>query len=152
MFVSNGTPVSPITGGNWEGTGVLPDVDTTSADAMERALSLALAELVAQGKGDAARWSLEALTAAPAVLSPSVLAALAGDYGMVQLEPLGDTLQLRQGRRPPLRLQPLSADLFFVDGEPTRRVRVARTSQGGVEALEMLFANGQVARYPRVVD
>ena len=152
VFVSNGTPVSPITGGNWEGTGVLPDVEITSADAMDRALSLALAELVAQGKGDAARWSLEALTAAPAVLSPSVLAALAGDYGMVQLEHLGDTLQLRQGRRPPLRLQPLSADVFFVDGEPTRRVRVARTPQGRIEALEMLFANGQVARYPRVVD
>lgn len=150
VFVSNGTPVSPVTGRNWEGTGVLPDVEIASADALDKALRLALSGLVEQGKGDAARWSLEALTSTPAPVPPSTLAALAGDYGMVRLERVEDALQLRQGRRPPLRLRPLSADLFFVDGEPTRRVRIAREADGRVAALEMLGAEGQVARHLRM--
>lgn len=149
VFVSNGTPVSRVTGGNWEGTGVLPDVAAASADALDRALQLALSTLVEQGKGDAARWALEALVSDPAPLSPSTLAALAGDYGMVSIEQVADALQLRQGRRPPLRLRPLSADLFFVDGEPTRRVRIARAADGRVAALEVLGAEGQIARHPR---
>ena len=68
---------------------------------------------------------------------------------MVRLEQVADALQLRQGRRPPLSLRPLSADLFFVDGEPTRRVRIARAADGRVAALEVLGAEGQVARHPR---
>jgi len=149
VFVSNGTPVSPVTGGNWEGTGVQPDVEVASAEAMDEALRLALSALVAQGKGDAARWSLEALASNPPPVPPSTLAALAGDYGAVRLEQVADALQLRQGRRPPMRLRPLSADLFFVDGEPTRRVRISRAPDGRVAALEVLGANGQAARYPR---
>lgn len=41
VFVPNGSPVSPITGGNWEGTGVLPDVEVASKSALETALVLA---------------------------------------------------------------------------------------------------------------
>ncbi len=149
VFVSNGTPVSPLTGGNWEGTGVLPDVEAASADALDEALQLALSTLVEQGKGDAARWSLEALASANAPVPPAALAELAGDYGAVRLERVDEALQLRQDRRPPLRLQPLSADLFFVDGDPTRRVRIARGADGRVAALEVLWAGGQVARHPR---
>lgn len=38
VFVSTGTPVSPITGTNWEATGVQPDVAVASDQALERAL------------------------------------------------------------------------------------------------------------------
>lgn len=41
VFVANGSPVNPITGGNWEGTGVLPDVVVASQSALETALGLA---------------------------------------------------------------------------------------------------------------
>lgn len=41
LYVSTGRAVSPVTGGNWEGTGVLPDVTAPSADALEHALPLA---------------------------------------------------------------------------------------------------------------
>jgi hypothetical protein len=41
VFVPTGSPVNPITGGNWEGTGVIPDVTTSSDAALETAISLA---------------------------------------------------------------------------------------------------------------
>lgn len=41
VFVATGSPVNPFTGGNWEGTGVLPDVAVASQNALETALGLA---------------------------------------------------------------------------------------------------------------
>jgi len=43
VFVSDGTPVSPITHTNWEATGVAPDVSVASAHALDEALRLARA-------------------------------------------------------------------------------------------------------------
>lgn len=45
VFVSNGTPVNPVTGGNWEAVGVSPDVETPS----DRALDIALSRIRAAG-------------------------------------------------------------------------------------------------------
>ena len=65
------------------------------------------------------------------------------------IEAAGDGLQLRQGRRPPLRLQPLAADLYFVEGDPTRRVQFERTPAGEAAALELRWADGNIARHVR---
>lgn len=43
VFVSDGTPVNPITHTNWEATGVAPDVAVASDDALDTALRLARA-------------------------------------------------------------------------------------------------------------
>ncbi|MDH5835095.1 S41 family peptidase [Luteimonas kalidii] len=149
VFVSTGSPVNPVTGGNWEGVGVAPDMPVDSAQALEAATNLAWESLLARGAGDDVRWALEASTATPTVLAPEALAAFAGDYGAVRIEPAGAGLQLRQGRRPPLRLRPLSDVLFTVEGEPARRVRFEREGPR-VTALELLWADGQVARHARL--
>lgn len=148
VFVANGSPVNPITGDNWEGRGVQPDVAIESAGALDAATRLALQALVAQGAGDDARWALEALDATAVAVPPERLAAYAGDYGAVRVETVDTGLQLRQGRRPPLQLRPLDDALFFVEGDPARRVRFDREG-GQMRAVELLWANGQLARHPR---
>jgi hypothetical protein len=40
-----GESINPITGTNWEGIGVVPDVPTAAADALEMAHQLALEKL-----------------------------------------------------------------------------------------------------------
>lgn len=152
VFVSTGSPVSPVTGRNWEGTGVLPDIEVASDEAFDTAMTLALSTLVENGAGDSARWPLEALAAPDTVLSPEALAARAGDYGAVSIEPTPDALRLRHGRRPPALLRPLAPDLFHVIGEPTRRVRFERDAKDQVMALEILTAGGRVVRHARGSD
>lgn len=149
VFVSTGTPINPLRDDNWEDRGVQPDVPVESAQALDAATRLALETLVAQGAGQDAQWSLEALAASTVPLQPDALAGFAGDYGAVRVETAGIALQLRQGRRPPLRLRPLTDTTFFIEGEPTRRVRFEREG-GQVRALELLWAGGQVARHVRV--
>jgi hypothetical protein len=45
LVVPNANSISPITHGNWEGTGVVPDVPTSADAALDEALKRALAEL-----------------------------------------------------------------------------------------------------------
>jgi hypothetical protein len=49
IFVPTGRAISPVTGTNWEGTGVVPDVEVPAAEALERALELARAALEPRG-------------------------------------------------------------------------------------------------------
>jgi hypothetical protein len=41
IFVPTGRAISPVTGTNWEGTGVIPDVEVPAGEALDRALELA---------------------------------------------------------------------------------------------------------------
>lgn len=45
-----GRPINPITHGDWEGTGVAPDVETSNTDALETAQKLAIARILAEAK------------------------------------------------------------------------------------------------------
>jgi C-terminal processing protease CtpA/Prc len=46
VFIPIGCPTHPITGTNWEGVGVVPDIATASAQALEKAHKMALEALI----------------------------------------------------------------------------------------------------------
>lgn len=54
VFIPNGRPVNPVTGSNWERTGVRPDVDVSVEEALPRAHALALEKLLARPGSDPA--------------------------------------------------------------------------------------------------
>ena len=138
IFVSNGTPINPITRTNWEGVGVKPDVETSAAQALDVAWQAALARQADRLSGPVAveaAWVLEALRA-PAVAFRAE--DYVGDYSGSQVQAVDGMLTWRSGRRPAWRLKPLAADLFFDIDEPYRRIRFERDAQGRVTALETL--------------
>lgn len=147
VFVSSGSPKNPITGENWEGTGVLPDVPTTWDQALTTAQALALKKTLAAdpGRRDAA-WALDALTAAAPAED---LASYVGAYGEQQVRLQEGRLQVVRGRRPPVVLQPLGEGVFSVAGDPSRRYRFERDGQGRPVALEALSVDGPPARFRR---
>jgi hypothetical protein len=63
--ISVAEAVNPETGGNWEGTGVVPDIQTTASQARDTAYKLALQDVIAAG-GAAAAEARGALSAAQA--------------------------------------------------------------------------------------
>lgn len=147
VFISQGSPKNPNTGGNWEGTGVIPDVAVPWHEALDRAHALALEEIVERdpGRTDAV-WALEALTSTAATgdLSP-----YAGVYGEQRVSVEGDRLHVVRGRRPPVVLAPLGEDLFTVVGDPGRRVRFSRDETGRVTAMDSLGVGGPGPRARR---
>jgi hypothetical protein len=60
--ISVAESVNPMTGGNWEGTGVTPDIHSAAAKARDTAYRLALGAVIAAG-GAAAAEATDALTA-----------------------------------------------------------------------------------------
>jgi hypothetical protein len=151
VFVSDGSPVSPITGRNWEGDGVMPTIDVPANDALRiaqiHALETQLAKSTREDAMTAVRWALEALQAP--VKFAGNLAPLVGSYGQIHIAMDADALLLQQGRRPPRNLRALANGEFFVEDDPQRRVGFERDADGKVIALELRFADGNRSRFRR---
>ncbi|MFK3648957.1 S41 family peptidase [Lysobacter enzymogenes] len=152
VFVATGSPTNPITGGNWEGRGVQPDLAVDAAQALATARSRALERIVAQrSDGPAAleaRWALEALRAqaTPVAAAP---ADYLGQYERLRIEQDGERLLLRDGRRPAQALTALQPDLFCLSDDPRVRLRFERGADGRVAALETQRSDGRSSRYRR---
>ena len=131
LSLSYGRPVHPVSGTNWDGTGVVPTVSADPARALEAADTLALTRLLAAPGGDAAvraerQWALDAAEAAlnPVTLPAARLKGFAGHYGLVRVTLRDGALVMARAGRPDRRLAPLTADgLFAVEGSTMLRVR-----------------------------
>ena len=153
VFVSSGTPVNPITGGNWEGSGVIPDMQTPTTEALTRAHILALQALVERDpQNDAtadSRAVLEAMTTPTRSLSTRALSAYAGDYGERDLDVADGALRMHVGRRPPVVLRAIGEDVFVNDANPAGRVRFERDARGRVSAFETSGPGAPTLRFLR---
>jgi hypothetical protein len=153
VFVSTGTPVNPITGTNWEGTGVTPDVAVPAGDALQSAQIAALERVLARHASGLAsvdtQWTLEALRAERAPASVSRPGDYTGTYGAASIESRNGGLFLKQGQRPPWQLIRLRDETFFAAGDPSRRVVFERDAAGKVRGFEIRFASGRSNYFAR---
>lgn len=157
LSVSYGRPQHAVSGGNWEGTGVAPDVDTPPEQALEKAQELALQRLLQAKNVDPERrrdyaWAQAGVAARlqPPALDSGALAALAGRYrkpgspDAIEVAQRDGVLWLALPRRPTVRLTPLTQDLFAVDGYESLRVRFVGKD------LQLLWLDEAAPRvYPR---
>jgi hypothetical protein len=154
-FIPTGRAVNPISGKNWEGTGVEPDVSVKAEDALKVAYGAALEKVAARATRPEdkaqAEWYLAANRAElrPVALDAAALRPFAGRYGArtVSLEDGG--LFYRREGRPKRRLTPLTKDTFALEDVPDFRVRFV--SEGGAPATKLvgLYDDGQTDEDPR---
>jgi hypothetical protein len=152
VFVSRASPVSPITGRNWEGDGVQPDVAAPPATALQAAKALALEAVIKKtpaGQAVDARWALEALHAETGAPTTIAIDDFVGNYDVLVIAQQDGRLSMRRGRRPAVLLLPLGDDVFSVAGESSRRVHFERDPQHKVTALESMTSDGDSTRYRR---
>lgn len=151
VFVSRGSPINPITGSNWEGSGVKPDVAVSWDKALDTAQTLALEKIIAAdaGRTDAV-WALEALRSQdlPAEVAGN-LPDYVGAYGDRAVSVEGGRLKVVAGRRPPVLLAPLGDDLFTVVGDPGRRYQFLRGDDGKIMGFEAIGVGGAPQRIRR---
>jgi hypothetical protein len=97
--------VNPLTGTNWEGRGVIPDMEAASEQALVTAHRAALNDLLAQAASEADRrflhWEMASLEARlrPAVVEPEQLGRYPGRYGDREIVLEGGMLYCRQKMR-----------------------------------------------------
>jgi retinol-binding protein 3 len=144
MMIPNAESISPISGGNWEGTGVAPDVPVPEVKAFATAYLAAVSALLEKERDEGRRRRLErALKRAKADLAPPRFGAddlemLAGTYGTTRVVLDDGRLYVVRDERSRYRLIPLTRELFRVEsgfaefeftrdaaGHPTALVRTA---------------------------
>lgn len=152
LSVSIGRPVHAVTGGDWERTGVAPDIAVPEDQALVAAKAAAIAA-VAERAPAAERAEVQRLLAfyrAQATpVSPALpLAAYEGRYGDRTVRLAGGTLTSARAGRAPAELVPIASDAFAPVMTPTQHFRFV--SEGGrIVALEIDNGIGPAQRFAR---
>lgn len=136
LSLSYGRPVHAVSGTNWEGSGIAPDIAASSAEALDVAQARALHRLTAAPGVSAERrrdyeWALTGV-AARLHPAPRTGPAMPGRYGAaggtIAVERRDGALWITMPRNGPARLLPLTGDWFAVDGYQKLRVRLSGTA------------------------
>ena len=132
---------NPITGTNWEGVGVQPDIHTLPDDALRRAHLEAIRLQIRSddpARAALARWALPALQAAADGFDPDAVSTegLAGVYGPYQVEERNGALHLRRAPAGWRRLYPLTDQWYGVsETDTTVYYGFERTRVGEARAI-----------------
>lgn len=156
-FVPFGRAVNPITGTNWEGTGVAPDLQVPAEKALEAAHVDALKKLRSTSQDGQRKqelsWALQGVEAraTPVTLNGEVLKSFAGSYGTRTLAYENGSLWYQwRPNGPRVRAFPMKADtLMLDDGMDILRLRIEKDAAGKVSGLTELSADGRSDTSPR---
>ena len=150
-----GRAVNPITGTNWEGTGIEPHIAVSREAALDRAHIEALKK-ISEGVNDdniKARytWVIETKEALanPVTIGADLQKKYAGIYGprTVILED-GELFYQREDR-PKYKMIPMSNDTFIFADIPYFRLRFVADEEGKITEVVGLYDNGSADRSPR---
>jgi hypothetical protein len=139
--VPYGRAINPITGTNWEGTGVEPDVAVPAEEALIAAEIEATRSLLASAATDEDKarykWALETLESYwhPAPVEPATLVGYTGQYGPRRVTLEGAALAYQREGSGRYELVPMGDDTFsFRRGDEYIgfRVHFARNNSGQV--------------------
>ena len=148
-IVPYGRAVNPITGTNWEGSGVTPDIQVPANQALDRAHIEALKKLVQSTKDPITKikmeWALTRMNAKlnPPKIDPNVLESYSGTYGDRQIKMENGNLLYRRMQRPWSKLQPVTDTMFLVQGFDDFRLEVFIDDNGHPVKLIGHYADGR---------
>jgi hypothetical protein len=141
-------PVNPITGTNWEHTGVEPHIVVPGKQALDKAYLTALEKILKKTKDDDQRfkitWAIDGARAQlePVTLDEDLILKYIGSYGERKITyENGELFYQRTG--PKYRLVPLKDNLFALDGLDYFRIEMTTDKKGKVTALVGLYDDGR---------
>ncbi|WP_300530737.1 S41 family peptidase [Maricaulis sp.] len=155
VFISTGSARNPVTGTNWEGTGVTPDIAVEADDALIEA-QLHLYNEISESSEDpevtrSLNWATEALQAQrnPVELSNRQLRRYVGDWGVRDTFMEDGRLHYVREGASPIALIALGNDRFmFEDDENYRLVFVE--GEDGFGIMELHTGDGRIMPNARV--
>jgi retinol-binding protein 3 len=153
--VPYGRAINPITGTNWEGTGVKPDIDVPADKALEVAYSDALRKALDKAATPEQKqqltWLMEGrdATAKPFQLDPATMPQYVGSFGPRNITLESGSLYYQRKDRPKFRLIPMAADKFMLEGLDAFRIKFTRDASGQVSNMIGMYDNGMTDLNPK---
>jgi len=155
MSLPFGRAINPISGTNWEGTGVEPDIAVPAAEALDVAIMEAAKKLLAKTDNEDRKFQLQWIIAGkeaernPVTLTPAELQPLVGTYGPRAITLENRELYYQRQDRPKYRLIPMGNDTFMLDGLDSFRLQFGRDQAGAVTEIIGLYNDGQKDGSPK---
>lgn len=155
LRVSFGRAINPVSGTNWEGTGVTPDIEVPADLALDTAYLDALTGLRDGAENPEVEflfdWAIEGLNARLNLVEVDVatLESYAGDYGPRHLRVADGQLLYNRDERDPIVATPMTETLFRFDAVEYFRLEVVLGDDGVPVKLIGRYENGHTDENPR---
>jgi hypothetical protein len=149
MSLPFGRAVNPITGTNWEGTGVTPDIPAPQEKALDVAHLEALKKLAANTEDPDRKAQFQwAIDGKKAILNPvtvelSLLRKYEGQYGPRKIWIEGDELYYQREDRPKYMLTPMGDHWFMIEELDYFRIQFVADENGEFNELIGHYDSGQ---------
>jgi hypothetical protein len=152
VYLPHALSKNPVTGENFQGTGVKPDVVTSRSEALTTAHALALKERIRTEPDTYARtllqWAHDGIPTTGVCLSDIEKKALPGTYGPSRIALENDTLYYHFGPGK-LRMVPVREGYFRLDNYDEFRIRVLKDNTGEISGLRICWKDGRTSNLPR---
>lgn len=155
MSLPFGRAVNPITGTNWEGTGVAPHIEVPQEKALDVAHLEALKKLSEKTEdpnGQAQlKWAIEGkkVKLNPVTVKVSQLQKYAGQFGPRKFWVEEGVLYYQREDRPKHSLIPMGADRFMLEGLDYFRIQFVADANGEFNELIGQYDNGRMDGHKR---
>ncbi|GAB4329404.1 MAG: hypothetical protein Kow0074_25870 [Candidatus Zixiibacteriota bacterium] len=154
MSVPFGRAINPITGTNWEGTGVAPDIECPQEEAFDIAYAEALKSIrdrLDDNEAFEVNWVLQGLEAKrnPVTVDAAKLAKYAGSYGPRTLTLKDGHLIYQRAPNPPMVMIPMSETMFRFDEIDYFRLEVVLDNEGNPVEIIGHYDDGRVDKSVR---
>lgn len=155
VAVPFGRAINPITGTNWEGIGVAPDIEVDPQQALDVAYLAALQSISEKStdlrKKERLQWAAEAIAARvrPTQLDEAKLAEYVGTYGPRRVWLENGKLRYQREQNPASTLVPLGNDRFMIENVDYFRAQFLRDESGRVVTFLGLYDNGTSDQHAR---
>jgi hypothetical protein len=150
ISVPFGRAINPITGTNWEGTGIEPHIQVPQEEALEVAMYEALKKLHDEAEMPRLKerfaWSLDRMKAfrEPLEIDAKTLKSYAGDYNERHIMFEDGVLYYQRDDRPKYRMYPMSETMFVFRELDFFRLEVVVGDDGVPTMVRGHYDNGRV--------
>jgi hypothetical protein len=144
-----GRAINPVTGTNWEGTGITPDIQVPKEKALDVAYLKALEKILEKTKEPRKqfqiKWVIEGKNAAlnPVTLTESEMQKYVGQYGPRKIFLENGQLYYQREPNPKFKLIPMGNHKFMLEGLDYFRIQFLTDEQGEVIELVGQYDDGR---------
>ncbi|MEW6411331.1 MAG: S41 family peptidase [Candidatus Zixiibacteriota bacterium] len=155
MSLPFGRAINPITGTNWEGVGVEPDIKVSREQALDVAYTEALKSLLEKATDEERKQNLRFIMDIkqalrnPAVVGEDILRKYVGVYGPREITYEDGALYYQRKPNPKLKMIPLSENTFCFDQLDYFKLKVNVDADGNPTELMGIYSGGNVDVTPK---